>query len=147
MPPDLLWLSLRVASAATAVSLALGVWLGYLIQGRPRAAVLVSAPLILPPTIVCAYFLLPHFTWPLAAAAGALQAIPLLGRRTRMAFGAVGSEYTNSACSLGASDWRVFWRVLLPLASRPILATAGIAFARVATEFALVTAIAWYSRV
>ena len=40
MPRDLLWLSLRVASAATAISLALGVWLGYVLQFRPRAPVL-----------------------------------------------------------------------------------------------------------
>jgi molybdate transport system permease protein len=146
MPPDLLWLSLRVASAATAVSLALGVWLGYALQARPRAAALVSLPLALPPTIVCAYFLAPHFTWQLAAAAGALYTVPFLGRSARAAFCAVGSEYTHAARSLGASEWRVFWRVALPLAGKPILAAAGISFARVASEFALVGAIAWYTR-
>lgn len=146
MPPDFIWLSLRVASAATAVSLALGLWFGYLLQSRPRAAALASLPLALPPTIVCAYFLAPHFTWQLAAAAGALYAVPFLGRSSRMAFGAVGPEYTNAARSLGASDWRIFRRVVLPLAGRPILAAAALVFVRLASEFVLVAAIAWYTR-
>jgi len=147
MPPDLLWLSLRVASAATAVSLALGVWLGYLVQTRPRGAVLVSLPLVLPPTIVCAYFLAPHFTWQLAAAAGAIHGTAFLGRGARVAFAAAGPQFAAAARTLGASEWRVFWRVCLPVAAKPILAAAGIAFARVASEFAMVTAIAWYTRV
>jgi molybdate transport system permease protein len=146
MPRDLLWLSLRVASAATAASLVLGIWFGYLLQSRPRAAVLLSLPLALPPTIVCAYFLAPHFTWQLAAAAGALYAVPFLGRSARIAFDEIGSEYTHAARSLGASEWRVFWRVGLPLAGRPILAATAIVFARMASEFALVAAIAWYTR-
>ncbi len=146
MPRDLLWLSLRVASAATAISLALGVWLGYVLQFRPRASVLLSFPLALPPTIVCAYFLAPHFTWQLAAAAGALYAVPFLGRSARIAFVETGSEYGHAARSLGASEWRIFWRVGLPLAGRPILGAAAIVFVRVACEFALVAAIAWYTR-
>ncbi len=146
MAPDLVWLSLRVASAATAAALTLGVWLGYALRSRPRAAALASVPLVFPPTIVAAYFLAPRFTWQLAAAAGALYSVPFLGRSARAAFRAVGTEYTNAARSLGASEWRVFWRVSLPLAGKPILAAAGISFARVAFEFALVGAIAWYTR-
>jgi molybdate transport system permease protein len=147
MPPDLLWLSLRAASAATAAGLPLGVWLGCLVLARPRAAWLVSLPLCFPPAIVCAYFLAPRFTWQLAAAAGALYAVPLVGRSASVAFRGVGIEYVHAARSLGASEWRVLWRVLLPLAGRPVIAAAGLAFARVASESALVMAIAWYTRI
>ena len=142
MSTDLLWLSLQVASTATAVSLAPGVWLGYWLQFRPKMAALVSAPLLLPPTILCAYFLTARLTWQLAAAAGTLHAVAFLGRSARLAFAGIGPEYVHAARSLGASGWRVFWRVSLPLAWRPILASAGIAFARLASEFALVAMVA-----
>jgi molybdate transport system permease protein len=37
--------------------------------------------------------------------------------------------------SLGASEWRIFWRVSLPLARRPIAAAAALAFARSMGDF------------
>ena len=44
----------RVAAAATAMSAILGIWLGHYLQQK-RAAAFASAPLLLPPTIICAY--------------------------------------------------------------------------------------------
>jgi ABC-type sulfate transport system permease component len=57
-------------------------------------------------------------------------------RSARMAFRAAGEDYVNAARSLGASEWRIFWRVMLPLSFRPILTASAIVFARVFTEFA-----------
>jgi ABC-type sulfate transport system permease component len=43
---------------------------------------------------------------------------------------------------LGAPGWRVFWRVTAPLAYRPILAAASLAFARLAAEYAVTILVA-----
>jgi len=75
--------------------------------------------------------------------AGAVGVFPLMVRGSRRAFQTRNLDYENAARSLGASEWRVFWRIALPLAYEPILAAAAIAFARVLTEFAAVVLIAF----
>lgn len=130
-----LWLSLRVAGLATAISLVLGLWLAFLLRGRQALDAVLSLPLALPPTIVVSYFLFP-FTWRVAVAAAIVYALPFLLRAARTAFQGVDQNYLNAARILGASDTRVFLRIALPLAWRPILAAAAIAFARVLSEFA-----------
>jgi putative thiamine transport system permease protein len=42
---------------------------------------------------------------------------------------AYDERYTRSALSLGASRWRVFWRVKLPILLRPVLVATAVAFA------------------
>ncbi len=44
-------------------------------------------------------------------------------------FQALDPRYGRSAASLGASPWRVLWRVTLPLLARPLLAAAAVGFA------------------
>ena len=127
-----LWLSLRVAGLATAISLALGLWLAW-----RRLQVFVVLQLALPPTILCSYFLFHPFTWQIAAAAGVVYAVPFLARSAAAAFQAVDPAYERAARSLGASEWRVFWRISLPLGCRHIAAAAAIAFARILTEYAV----------
>ena len=43
--------------------------------------------------------------------------------------------YEKAARNLGASEWRVFWRVTLPLARRSIFAAGVLAFARSLGDF------------
>ena len=57
-----LWLSLRVAAVATLVSLALGLWIAYLLanrrfRGKELLDALVTLPLVLPPTVLGYYLL------------------------------------------------------------------------------------------
>src|SRR5438876_749360 len=42
---------------------------------------------------------------------------------------------TALVVTLGESEWRVFWRVTMPLASRGIIAAAMLAFARALGDF------------
>ena len=136
-----LWLSLRVAGVCTAISLLLALWLAHLLAGR--TAHWLSLPLALPPTIVGAYFLTrPGFTWQIAAAAAIVPALPYLTKSVHAALRDLDPAYQDAARSLGASDWRIFWHVAIPLAYRPILAATSLVFARVATEFLLTLAIA-----
>jgi molybdate transport system permease protein len=47
----------------------------------------------------------------------------------------VDYRYEWAARSLGASEWRTFWRVTLPLASRGLSALATLSFARSLGDF------------
>jgi molybdate transport system permease protein len=154
-----LWLSLRVAALATLISLALGLWISYLLanrkfRGKELVDAVVTLPLVLPPTVLGYYLLvvlgrsspLGHlyewtfgtplvFTWQAAVVASTLHAIPLLVKSARAAFETVDRSYENAARNLGASDWRVFWRVTLPLSRRAVIAASVLAFARALGDF------------
>jgi len=154
-----LWLSLRVAALATLVSLALGLWIAYVLanrkyRGKELLDAVVTLPLVLPPTVLGYYLLvalgrtspLGHlyeylfgaplvFTWQAAVVASTFHAIPLLVKSARAAFETVDRSYEKAARNLGASDWRVFWRVTLPLSRRAVIAASVLAFARALGDF------------
>ncbi|MEO8369182.1 MAG: ABC transporter permease subunit [Candidatus Solibacter sp.] len=142
-----LWLSLQVAGVATAGGLALGLWLAYRLStgeslGRRvllgALALLWAAPLIL----LARLLLRPAFPeYQAGTAAGMLTAmsVAVLGSRYRMA--TVDREYGNASRSLGCSEWRIFWRVVLPLAWSAILVSAALAFLRVWLEWSILNAL------
>jgi molybdate transport system permease protein len=121
------------------MALFLGVALGRLMRNRGGMAL--SASLALPPMIMAAYFLGPRFTLPEATIAAVFAALPWMARESRLAFLRLDPHFENAARCLGASGWRVFWRVALPLVWRPVLGASAIAFGRVLTEFVLVMVI------
>jgi molybdate transport system permease protein len=161
-----LWLSLRVASLATAVALAVGLWLAYLLanrefRGKEWLDAALTLPLVLPPTVLGYYLLVllgrssPFgkiwedltgsplvFTWKAAVIAALLHALPLLVKSARAALESVDRSYERAARTLGASEWRLFWRVTLPLARRSILAAAMLAFARALGDFGVTLMVA-----
>jgi molybdate transport system permease protein len=154
-----LWLSLRVAALSTAAGLTIGLWLAYVLANREfRGKELVDAaitlPLVLPPTVLGYYLLVLLgrasplgklyevvfgaplvFTWQAAVVAALVHSAPLLVKSARAALESVDASYEKAARNLGASEWRVFWRVTLPLARRSILAAAALAFARSLGDF------------
>src|SRR5665213_1026191 len=154
-----LWLSLEVAGTATLLSLLLGVWLAWILVNRSFAGkdvldALATLPLALPPTVLGYYLLIVIgrsswigkawetvtgaplvFTWRAAVIASTLHAIPLLIKSSRAALEGVDRACERAGRSLGASEWRIFWRVSLPLARRPIAAAAALAFARSMGDF------------
>jgi molybdate transport system permease protein len=136
-PP--VWLSLQVAGIATAIALVLGLWLAYRSTTREfagrKAALGLLALLFATPVVILAWFLLrPVFPWQAGAAAGVIAAVPPILQD-------LNREYGDAARSLGCSEWRIFWRVMLPLGWRPILAAAGVAFVRVLAEWSIVAAL------
>ena len=154
-----LWLSLRVAGVATALSLAVGLWLAWLLanrkfRGKDVLDAAVTLPLVLPPTVLGYYLLVVlgrmspigqlwesvfgHplvFTWQAAVAASTVHALPLLVKTARASLESVDRTYEKAARNLGASEWRVFWRVSMPLARRSVLAATVLAFARSLGDF------------
>jgi molybdate transport system permease protein len=154
-----LWLSLEVATAATAISLLLGLWLAWVLANKKFAGkdlldALITLPLALPPTVLGYYLLVVIgrstwfgraweavtgsplvFTWKAAVIASTLHAIPLLVKSSRAALENVDRAFERAARSLGASEWRLFWRVSIPLARRPVAAATALAFARALGDF------------
>jgi molybdate transport system permease protein len=161
-----LWLSLRVAAFSTAIAVALGLWLAYLLanrsfRGKELLDAAVTLPLVLPPTVFGYYLLVLLgrasplgkvyewmfggplvFTWQAAVLAAVLHSAPLLIKSARAAFESVDHSYERAARTLGASEWRLFWRVTLPLARRTIAAAAALAFARSLGDFGVTIMIA-----
>lgn len=154
-----LWLSLRVAVVSTAIALVLGLWLAYILANREFrfkevVDAMVALPLVLPPTVLGWYLLVLIgrasplgkiweaifgsplvFTWKAAVVAAMLRSMPLLVKSSRAAFESVDRRYERAARTLGASEWRLFWRVTLPLSHRSILAAAALAFAQALGDF------------
>ena len=143
-PP--VWLSFQVAGIATAVALVLGLWLVYRLATREfagrKAALGLLALLFATPVLILAWFFLrPVFPWQAGAAAGVIAALPPIVLGARRPLQDLNREYGDAARSLGSSEWRIFWRVMLPLGWRPILAAAAVAFVRVWAEWSIVAAL------
>jgi molybdate transport system permease protein len=154
-----LWLSLRVAGLSTMFSLALGLSLAYILanydfQGKEALDAAATLPLVLPPTVLGYYLLVALgresalgrayesvvgqplvFTWQAAVVAATVHAFPLLVKTARAALESVDRTYEKAGRTMGASEWRVFWRVTLPLARRSIFAATVLAFARSLGDF------------
>lgn len=161
-----LWLSLRVAAISTAIALAFGLWLAWVLankqfRGKEALDAAVTLPLVLPPTVLGYYLLVLLgrnspvgqlyqwlfgsplvFTWQAAVVAALFHSTPLLVKSARAAFESVDRSYERAARNLGASELRLFWRVTLPLARRSILAAAALAFARSLGDFGVTLMIA-----
>jgi len=152
-------LSLRVAVAAVAGSLPIGLFIAWLLARRefPGKTIvngLVHLPLILPPVVV-GYLLLVllgrrgplgawlydvfgitiAFTWKGAAIASAVMAFPLMVRAIRLSLESVDRRLEHAARTLGASPLRVFLTVTLPLTMPGILTGIVLGFARSIGEF------------
>ena len=117
-----LWLSLRDAALATLLALLSGLPLAwYLARRRAPAFRFAGVALLLP-------LLLPLGpTNPLFLGVF-LQAAPLFILLARHAFLSLDPQHENTARTLGASEWRVFAQVALPLAARPLLLAAVAVF-------------------
>ena len=161
-----LWLSLRVAVLSTILAAGLGLWIAYVLanrrfRGKEALDATVTLPLVLPPTVLGYYLLVVLgrdsmlgrlyesvfggplvFTWQAAVVAALFHSAPLLIKSARAAFESVDHTYERAARNLGASEWRVFWRVTLPLAQRSILAATALAFARALGDFGVTIMIA-----
>lgn len=161
-----LWLSLRVAVISTAMAVVIGIATAYLLanrnfRGRDMVDAAVTLPLVLPPTVLGYYLLVvigrtsPFgrlyealfgaplvFSWQAAVVAALIHSTPLLIKSARAAFEMVDHSYERAARNLGASEWRVFWRVTLPLARRAIVAACTLAFARSLGDFGVTIMIA-----
>jgi molybdate transport system permease protein len=152
-------LSLRVAVVATLIATPLGIGVAWLLArgrfwGKPLVDAFIYLPLVLPP-VVTGYLLLlllgrrglvgewlaDHlgivfaFRWTGAALACGVMSFPLLVRPIRLSIEAIDRRLEQAASTLGASPWKVFFTVTLPLALPGILAGMVLGFAKAIGEF------------
>jgi molybdate transport system permease protein len=161
-----LLLSFQVAIAATIIAALLGValaaWLANgRFPGRDLVDVLLTAPMVLPPTVLGYYLLVSLgrrsllgstfesitgssivFTRTGAVVAAAVGAIPLVVKSSRAALEGVDPILIHAARTLGATPLRAFLTVQLPLAKRGIIASLMLAFARSLGDFGVTLMIA-----
>ncbi|MDD6180979.1 MAG: molybdate ABC transporter permease subunit [Desulfovibrionaceae bacterium] len=153
-----LFLSLKVAALATAVSFALGTAAAWMLARRRGAMpavmdALCTLPLVLPPTVMGYYLILlvgrrgllgPAladmginliFSWEGAVVAATVVVFPLVYKSSRAALEQVDARLEDAARTLGASELRVLLTLSLPLAWRGMLAGLMLAFARGMGEF------------
>jgi molybdate transport system permease protein len=151
-------ISLKIAVTATLATFFLGLGAAWFIsgyRGRLRGFIdgVLTLPLVLPPTVVGFFLLLflgRHgpvgkilsemgtsviFTWWAAVMASLVVAFPLMYKTTLGAFEQIDENIVNAARTLGVSEWRVFWKVTVPLAWPGIVAGTVLAFARALGEF------------
>ncbi len=153
-----LWISLRTVIVATAITFFIGVavarWMSRY-SGKLKSVIdgIFILPLVLPPTVVGYGLLLlfgKHgplgklllligttvvFSWPATVIAAVVVAFPLMYMTSRGAFEQVESTIEDAARTLGASEWRIFWSVTMPLAWPGVAAGTVLAFARALGEF------------
>lgn len=161
--------SLRIAAVSTVAVFFLGLGAACVIAKLPRTVralldVVLTLPLVLPPTVVGYLLLLvlgPRrpvgawvleafgvrltMTWYSAIFACVVVAFPLMYRTARGAFEAYDKTLTHAALTLGKSRTWAFWRVQVPGCAQGILAGAVLAFARALGEYGATAMVAGYT--
>ena len=150
-------ITLETAAVATVVTFLAGIGLALAVVRMRRfqglADAIITLPMVLPPTVV-GFFLLLFlgrrsavgrfllqfdlslvFTWKAAVIAAVVVSLPLMYRTARGAFEQLDPNILAAARTLGVSEWRIFWRVLLPNARAGILAGLVLSFTRALGEF------------
>ncbi len=154
-----LWLSFQIAALATLVTLVVGIGLALLLQWRRLPArdfvdALISAPLVLPPTVLGYYLLVVLgnqgaigrawesmfdrtivFNFEGAVIAAAVGSIPLVVRSIRIGLESIDPTLLSAARTLGAGPVRILFTIVLPLAAPGIIAGAMMGFARALGDY------------
>ena len=150
--------TLRVAALSTLLIAPFGIGVAWLLarrkwRGKSLVETLITLPLVMPP-VATGLLLLKLvgrrgplgglldragielvFTWRAVVLAMMVMSFPLLVRGCRVAFEEVNVRFEHVARTLGASGWRVFLTITLPLAFRGIVGGLVLAFARAIGEF------------
>ncbi len=153
-----LWISLKTVLATTVITFFIGIavarWMAHY-TGKCKSLIdgLFILPLVLPPTVVGFGLLLLFgkngplghffalfnttivFSWPATVISAVVMTFPLMYMSARAGFEQVDVNVENAARTLGASEWRIFWSVTMPMAWPAVIAATILAFARALGEF------------
>jgi len=154
-----LFISLKTGAVATFLSFFLGIFAARkVVRAGPKMKALadgiLTLPMVLPPT-VAGFFLLLLFslrqplgstlyhqygikvvqTWLGCVLAATIIAFPLMYRNARAAFEQIDVNLVYAARTLGMSESRIFWRVIMPTASPGVLSGTILTFARALGEY------------
>lgn len=153
-------ISLKTASASIVITFFLGIFAAKLVAGMKsdKARIFIDGvltlPLVLPPTVLGFFILLVLgvkrplgrflleffsvkivFSWTATVVAAVIVSFPLMYRSARGAFEQVDKNLIMAGRTLGMSERKIFWRVMMPLALPGIASGGVLAFARGLGEF------------
>ncbi|WP_288293891.1 ABC transporter permease subunit, partial [uncultured Haemophilus sp.] len=143
---DAIHLSMSVALSSMLWSLPFAIFIAWLLArkefyGKSLITGIIHLPLVLPPVVI-GYLLLVAmgrngfigkylyqwfglsfgFSWKGAVLASAVVAFPLVVRAIRLSLESIDFKLEQAAQTLGASPWRVFFTITLPLSLPGVLA-------------------------
>ena len=157
--PGIVRLTLLVGGTATLATLPVALAIAWVLArwrfpGKVLLDGLVHLPLVVPPVVTGWVLLMAFapagpagmllerwfgtsvlFRWTGAAIAAGVMALPLMVRAIRLSIEGVDRRLEQAARTLGASRWRAYATVTLPLAAPGIAAGAVLGFARSIGEF------------
>jgi molybdate transport system permease protein len=155
-------LSVKLAAIVTALLLVIGLpiahWLAFSpLRWKFLVEAVVALPLVLPPTVLGFYVLVAiggrsplgrawtawtgrglAFTFEGLVIASILYSLPFAVQPIAAAFSQIDPALVEASSTLGASRWRTFIRVVLPLSGEGILAGTVLTFAHTLGEFGVV---------
>lgn len=152
------WISIKITCVATFIIFFLGLsaaWFMTKYRGPGKGILdgIFTLPMVLPPTVAGFGILLLIgkngpvgkfldifginiiFSWYAAVIAAVVVAFPLMYKTARGAFEQIDPNMMDAARTLGLSEWKVFWRVAVPLAWPGLAAGTALSFARSLGEF------------
>lgn len=154
-----LWISLKTGLVATVIAFFLGIFCARKIMkinptARGILDGILTMPLVLPPTVAGFFllllfsvkrplgkFMLENFDWKIVQTwkgcviAAAVIAFPLMYRNARAAFEQVDVNLIYAGQTLGMTERRIFWKVVMPTAAPGIASGTVLAFARAIGEY------------
>ena len=153
-----LWISIKTATIATIITFFLGILISYWMsnfKGKSKGLIdgLFTLPLILPPTVVGFFLLLICgkngpigkllelfntsliFSWTATVLAAIVVSFPMMYRTTRSAFEQIDINILSAARTLGLSEFKIFYKIAIPLAMPGIVGGLVLSFARAMGEF------------
>lgn len=153
-----LWISIKTSLLATFITFFIGIGSAYLVanyQGKWKGLIdsLFTLPLVLPPTVLGFFLLLLFgkngpmgkllelmdtsviFTWSATVIAAIVVAFPMMYRSARSAFEQIDVNLISAAKTLGLSNWKIFYKIAIPLAWPGIIGGVVLSFARALGEF------------
>lgn len=153
-------ISMRTASAAILITFFLGLyaarWVVSLRSEKTKIFLdgFLTLPLVLPPTVMGFFVLMVFgvkrplgkflldffgvkmvFSWSATVVAAVVIAFPLMYRSARGAFEQVDKNLIMAGRTLGLSERKIFWRIVMPSALPGIASGGVLAFARGLGEF------------
>ena len=160
-------ISIKTAGIAILITFFLGIalaqWVVSLKNERLKMVLdgILTLPLVLPPTVV-GFFLLYifgvkrpigkffldyfsikiAFSWGATVLAAVVISLPLMYRSARGAFEQVDENILNAGRTLGMSEWKIFWKLKMPLALPGVASGGVLSFARGLGEFGATAMIA-----
>ena len=154
-----IWLSLKIATISGLIVILTGTLVGRLLarttfKGKAILETVLMLPMVLPPTVI-GFFLIVIFgknslagqaiewifnqpiifTWYAAVIASAIVAFPLMYQSAKSGFLGIDLSIEEAARVDGASEWKIFLFISIPLASKALISGSILSLARALGEF------------